>query len=233
MFPTVRGVTGKAARPGVFVATADVNCDGFADVIVGSAGPRQSRVIVYEGRRGSQLGNTILPFGQGSKVAVRVAGADVDGDGYGDVVAATGVGTTPRVAVYGGRSITLSKAGDAPIAPISAFNVGQSNGVFVAAADMNRDGRAEVIIGNTAASVAIYDGLNGKLVSSLNLGSSFSKGVRVAARSGQVMVASGPGISPTIRLLAFANGVWTERANLTGKAISGFTNANKYGVFVG
>ena len=234
MFPTVRGASGKAARPGVFVATTDVNCDGFVDVIVGSAGPRQSRVIVYEGRRGSQLGNTILPFGQGAKVAVRVAGADVDGDGYGDVVAATGVGTPPRVAVYGGRAITLSTAGGSAIAPISAFSVGRGNGVFVAAADMNRDGRAEVIIGSTAATVAVYDGLDGKVVSSLNLGRSFSsEGVRVAARSGQVMVASGPGISPTIRLLAFANGVWTERSNLTGKAISGFTTANRYGVYVG
>jgi len=72
MFPIVPRVTGPAARPGVFVATADVNCDGFADVIVGSSGNRQSQVKIYNGRRGTLL-QSFQPFGVGSRSGVRVA----------------------------------------------------------------------------------------------------------------------------------------------------------------
>ncbi|MFM8222555.1 MAG: hypothetical protein ACKOJF_26925, partial [Planctomycetaceae bacterium] len=59
---------------------------------------------------------------------------------------------------------------------------------------------------------------------------------RVAARAGQVMVASGPGTAPTIQLYAYAAGAtdpWTLRANLANEKISGFTAKNTRGVYVG
>ena len=47
------------------------------------------------------------------------------------------------------------------------------------------------------------------------------------------MVASGDGTSPAIRLLAFAGGTWTTKASLAGAQISGFSQGNKRGLFVG
>ncbi len=238
MFPLVAGATGAAARPGVFVATADVNCDGFAEVIVGSAGLRQSQVNIYEGRRGT-LFQSFRPFGVGVKTGARVAGGDVDGDGYGDVVVGRGPGGTGRVEVYSGRVLTVAaKSGQAQLPPtalLKAFTVLGSNGVYVAAADMTRDGRAEVVVGfDNAPTVSIYDGLKGTLVSKKDLGAAFKTGgVRVAARAGQVMVASGAGTSPTIQLYAYADKVWTLRSSLANEKISGFTNKNTRGVFVG
>jgi len=233
MFPVVAGVTGPAARPGVFVATADVNSDGFVDVIVGSSGNRQSQITVYNGRRGTVL-SSFQPFGVGARAAVRVAGGDVDGDGYGDVVAGRGVGGPARVSVFSGRLLTL---GQPQSALLRSFNATGGSGVYVAAADMNRDGRAEVVVGfDTARTVSIYSGMTGTLVSIRNLGAAFKGGVRVAARAGQILVASGPGTSPTVQLFAYADGAanpWTLRSNLTNEKIRGFTAANKRGVFVG
>ena len=239
MFPLVPGATGAAARPGVFVATADVNCDGFADVIVGSAGNRQSQINIYDGRRGTLL-QAFRAFGVGAKGGVRVAGGDVDGDGYGDVVVGRGPGAKATVEVYSGRLLTVAARNEnMPMAQpqtalLKAFTVLGGNGVNVAAADMNRDGRAEVVVGfDNAATVSIYDGLKGTLVSKKELGAAFKGGVRVAARAGQVMVASGPGTSPTIQLFAYADGVWTERSSLSNQKIRGFTAKTTSGVFVG
>jgi hypothetical protein len=170
-----------------------------------------------------------------------VAGGDVDGDGYGDVVAGRGPGGPARVAVYSGRLLTAKNA-PVPLqqpqtALLKAFSVLGGNGAYVAAADMNRDGRAEVVVGlDNKPTVSIYDGLRGSLVSTRNLGAAFSGGVRVAARAGQVMVASGPGTSPTIQLFAYANGAadpWTQRASLANEKIRGFNAKNTRGVFVG
>jgi hypothetical protein len=233
MFPVVAGVTGPAARPGVFVATADVNSDGFVDVIVGSSGNRQSQIKVYNGRRGTVL-SSFQPFGVGARAGVRVAGGDVDGDGYGDVVAGRGVGGPARVSVFSGRLLTL---GQPQSALLRSFIAAGGSGVYVAAADMNRDGRAEVVVGfDTARTVSIYSGMTGTLVSTRNLGAAFRGGVRVAARAGQVLVASGPGTSPTVQLFAYADGnanPWTLRSSLTNDQIRGFTNRNTRGVFVG
>lgn len=171
MFPVVAGVTGAAARPGVFVATADVNCDGFVDVIVGSAGNRQNQVMIYSGRRGTLL-QSFQPFGAGARGGVRVAGGDVDGDGYGDVVAGRGQGAPARVSVFSGRILTTSSVPleQPQAALLRSFTVSGGNGVYVAAADMNRDGRAEVVVGlDNRPTVSIYNGLTGSLVSSRNL----------------------------------------------------------------
>jgi hypothetical protein len=78
--------------------------------------------------------------------------------------------------------------------------------------------------------------MTGALVSTKDLGSAFRGGARVAARVGQVMVASGPGTSPTIQLFAYSDGStdpWTLPSSLTNEKIRGFTSRNTRGVFVG
>ena len=87
-----------------------------------------------------------------------------------------------------------------------------------------------------AQTVSIYDGLKGTLISKRDLGAAFKGGVRVAARAGQVMVASGPGTSPTIQLFAYADangGSWTQRSSLANEKIPGFNSKNTRGLFVG
>ena len=210
------------AGGGVYVATGDVNRDGFADVIVGSDGPRAAQVLVVSGRRGDVL-KQFLAFGNGKAVSVaaRVAGGDVDGDGYADVILATGPGRAPRAEVYSGR--LLMQKTNAVQARLAAFALAAGpgpkqagNGAYVAAADMNGDGKAEIVASfDGRPTVSVVNGLTGQVMSSVNLatlpgaGAAFAKGVRVAARANRIAIASGPGSSPAVRILAFKNLAWS------------------------
>lgn len=213
-FPT------PATGGGVFVATGDVNRDGFADVIVGSDGARAAQVVVVSGRRGEVL-KQFLPFGNGKAVVVaaRVAGGDVNGDGFADVILATGPGRPPRAEVYSGK--LLVQQANAVQARIAAFALAAGakqagNGAFVAAADMNGDGKAELVASfDGRPTVSVINGLTGRVLSSVNvatlpgLGTGFAKGVRVAARANRIAIASGPGSQPAVRILAFKNLAWS------------------------
>ncbi|HEY8504827.1 MAG TPA: VCBS repeat-containing protein, partial [Gemmataceae bacterium] len=70
---------------------------------------------------------------------VRVAVADVTGDGVPDVIAGTGPGSRTAVHVFDGRTTELIEA-------VPAFEAAFTGGVFVAAGDVNGDGFADVII---------------------------------------------------------------------------------------
>jgi hypothetical protein len=79
------------------------------------------------------------PFGP-IPAAVRVAVGDVDGDGTADTAVVTGPGVPIRVAVVSGAD------GRALVAPFDPFTGDFPGGGFVAAADLDNDGRAEVVV---------------------------------------------------------------------------------------
>ena len=71
---------------------------------------------------------------------VRVAIGDVTGDGVPDVVTAPGPGAPPNVKVFDGSS-------GAEVANFMAYNEAFTGGVYVAVADVNGDGRPDIITG--------------------------------------------------------------------------------------
>ena len=180
------------------VATADVNGDGVPDLIVGAGPGGPSYVVVYDGKAGGVLA-TLTAFepsytggvfvaagdvegtgkadvivtpdqGGGPRVKVvrpadgavvadfygiddpafrggaRAAAADVNGDGRTDVVVAAGVGGGPRVAGWDGRQLAAGQLVRA-FADFFAFEPSVRDGVFVAAADLNGDRKADLVIG--------------------------------------------------------------------------------------
>jgi hypothetical protein len=85
---------------------------------------------------------SLVPF-PGFAGQVRTTQADVDGDGFPDTVLVTGPGTPLRFAVVSGRdNTTLLVAPTAPFAGSEDF----AGGGFVAAADLDGMGGAEVVV---------------------------------------------------------------------------------------
>ena len=144
---------GSTYRGGVFVASADVNGDGFDDVIVTPSAGSSNQVRIFSGADGSLL-NSFRAFGAGSG-GVRVATGDVDGDGFDDIVVGTGVGSAVRVfdAMTGSLiSGVVNKA--------NTFSKTYRGGVYVAAGDVDGDGRDDVMVSTAAGTpnVRVYLG---------------------------------------------------------------------------
>jgi hypothetical protein len=109
---------------------------------------------------------------------VRVAAGDVNGDGFADIVTGAGAGGSAHVKVFDGSS-------GSELSSFLAYGAGHSGGVYVAAGDINNDGRADLITGadaGVASHVKVFDGVTGSEVRSFfAYGPSMLGGVRVAA----------------------------------------------------
>jgi hypothetical protein len=106
---------------------------------------------------------------------VRVATGDVTGDGTEDVVAASGPGGVPLIAVYDGRT-------GAMVNSFIAIDPRLTLGLNVATADVDGDGRVEVLIGTAIGTsfVAALDGQTGQVKRSFFAFPGFAGGVTVA-----------------------------------------------------
>jgi hypothetical protein len=144
---------------GVFVAAGDVNGDGFTDVIAGAGAGGGPDVRVFDGRSGALLGD-IMAYPVTFSGGVRVAAGDVNGDGKADVLTGAGPGGAPHVEVFDGTNLNHV------LVSFLAFDVGYAGGVFVAAGDLDGDGKADMIVsqgqGNPAR-VRIFRGRDGTL----------------------------------------------------------------------
>ena len=149
------GIVGSIApfgvsKAGVFVAAGDVNGDGNADIIVGR-GRGPARVNTFGGDDGALL-STFVSFDGSVTTGVRVAAGDVTGDGLADIITTTAPGIPTIFSVYSGADDSLVTTG----VPFSTTYIGGAN---VAAADLDGDGRAEMIFGKASGKrVRVFDG---------------------------------------------------------------------------
>ncbi|HET6575000.1 MAG TPA: PQQ-dependent sugar dehydrogenase [Fimbriiglobus sp.] len=149
------GATGKVVRDafafeasfrgGVYVAAADFDRDGFADVAVSADEGGGPRVRVLSGRTGATIADffALEPTFTGG---VRVASGDVSGDGVSDLVVSAGFGGGPRVAVFDGKSVAANSPARLG-ADFFAYEDTLRNGTFVSAADFDGDGFADLLTG--------------------------------------------------------------------------------------
>ncbi|HTK78018.1 MAG TPA: VCBS repeat-containing protein [Gemmataceae bacterium] len=168
---------------------------------------------------------------------VRVAVGDIDGDGVSDIITAPGPGMPSLVRVFNGRDLSLMRE-------FYAFDGQYDRGVWVAAADLRRDGRAEIICGADEGGlpvVRVFDGATGqRLTEFAAYEGQFRGGVRVAVGdvngdgSPDIITAPGPGRPALVRVfdgrnprasvlsqfdayeLAFVGGAFVSAADFTG-----------------
>lgn len=145
---------------------------------------------------------TVEPFLPAPPGGIRTATADVTGDGIDDLIVGTGPGVASRVRVFDGAS------GDA-IFEVAPFEAAFLGGVFVAAGDLDGDGRAEIVVSPDEGGgprVQVYAG-NGFAKRADFFGiddPNFRGGARVAIadvtgdRIGDLLVAAGFGGGPRL-----------------------------------
>jgi hypothetical protein len=144
-------------RGGSRVALGDVNHDGAADLIVGAGLGGGPRVSVYDGTA-LLAGNTgrLIPdffaLDPNLRSGVYVSVADVDGDGFADILYSTGFTGGPRVRVVSGAVLVANPGADVAVLPaladFFALDANDRDGIRIATRDLNGDGRAELIVGS-------------------------------------------------------------------------------------
>ncbi|HEX4607030.1 MAG TPA: FG-GAP-like repeat-containing protein [Urbifossiella sp.] len=128
-------------RGGLYVAAADTNLDGAADIVVGAGEGGGPAVAVLDGATGATAAS-FFAYDPGFRGGVRVAAGDVDGDGRADVITAAGPGGGPNV-----RAFRVAGGGPVQIASFFAYDPGFTGGVYLAAADLDQDGFADIVTG--------------------------------------------------------------------------------------
>ncbi len=134
-------------RGGVNVSAGDFNSDGIPDLAT-SAGPGGGpRVVVLSGVDLKPLASFFV-FDPNSRAGFSVALADINGDGYADIVAGAGAGEPARVRVFSGltRSVLADFFVNDPLQDGASIpSIQNDAGVRVSAADVNLDGIDDVI----------------------------------------------------------------------------------------
>ncbi|MCI0700742.1 MAG: VCBS repeat-containing protein [Planctomycetia bacterium] len=175
--PNPVSLNGTTEKPGGWAVATDAGVTG--------------QVFVF--RADGTLAMAVTPFGNGYTGGVRIARADLTGDGIADLVTATGPGSASRVRVWNGLSASL-------VADFSPFP-GYGGGLWVSTGDMNADGRPDIAVGTdqgNAPHVKVFSGSGyGELASFYAYAPGFRGGVRVVLgdinRDGFDDIVTGPG----------------------------------------
>src|SRR5262249_12423004 len=171
--------------------------------------------------------------------APQVALGDVNGDGLADVIVAFGPNNAPLVTVINGNAVVRAAnnpgnpflaVGTQPgdfLGQFFAFQTNFRGGLFVSAGDINKDGKAEIVVGTDAGTVSTVRvfmnfapaGAQGIIVGALGdlqPYGGFTGGVRVAVGDvngdgfADIITGSGVGARPHIKVFDGATGILAQ-----------------------
>ena len=118
---------------GVFVGSGDVNNDGSFDIITGPDTGFAPNVKVFSGVNPSVVLYSFFAYQAGFMGGVRVAGGDVNGDSFDDILTGVGAGAGPHVKAFSGNNLTELASFFAYTAP-RPEGAGPQGGIYVAGA---------------------------------------------------------------------------------------------------
>ena len=133
----------------VSVAVADLNKDGKPDILVANCGPEACGPGSPGGNVGVLIGNgngTFKPVVNypAANSPFDVVAADVNGDGKLDIVVSNW--GTPNAATNAGAVTVLEGKGNGTFRPAQTFPSGGAEAPSVAVADVNKDGRLDIVL---------------------------------------------------------------------------------------
>jgi hypothetical protein len=220
------------------VAAADVNGDGVADVITAAGPGGGPHVQVFDGLSGQTL-FSFFAYDPGFQGGVFVAGGDVNGDGFADIITGAGRGGGPHVKVFDGQT-------PQELHSFFAFEEAFTGGVTVAAGDVNADGFSDLIMAagpGGGPRVRVMDGLSSQMLADfMAYNPAFAGGVRVAAGdvdgdgSADVITGAGAGGGPHVRIFSgqnlpqVLNDFFAFNDNVTGGIFVAATDTNGDGL---
>lgn len=224
-FTRVLNSTGLVSRAGFFamnkqfaddVTTAVVDLDGDGQLERVSA--RKATLTIDD--------KQVQPFGAAFSGNLTFAFADTNGDGRKEIIVAATTGGNGEIRVY-------SSMGRLSALPFSAFGPKYKGGVSLAGADVNNDGKDDIIVGagrGWAPEIRIFNAAGVLLQPGFfAFDPRFSGGVHVAAgallpgKSVQILAGAGVGGGPQIR-------IFDTKGKFTGISFFAFDRARRTGV---
>jgi uncharacterized delta-60 repeat protein len=212
---------------GVFVAAADLDGDGRAEIIATPDQGGGPNVVIISLNPDNTIASVKSFFALGNPAfrgGARVAVGDVNGDGTPDIVVGAGFLGGPNVEIHDGKAVMAGDYTTLIGRGFFAFDGPDAqtlrNGVFLAVGDVNGDGFADVIAGGGPGGGPRVLVLDGKLLSAGDLAGAYASpvanffagndaargGVRVTTtdtdgdKMADVVVGSGEGLASDVQV---------------------------------
>ena len=205
---------------GVFVACGDVDGDGRADIVTGADAGGGPHVRVFRLAGGSPVEIAgFYAYDPAFTGGVRVATADLDGDGVNEIITGAGRGGGPHV-----RAFRLAGPTPLQVASFYAYDPAYAGGVFVAGGDVMGDGKASIVTATsqTAGPVRVFSIDAAGVVERMRFFAYFSRflgEVRLATGDvdgdgiAEIITGTGPGGGPHVMVWSVAAGSPTALAS--------------------